>query len=99
MIIIGQYFSYGYFLTQIFSYKFPLTSLFLSVILTTLVLMIFWSYSFAVFKDPGYLPLMQDENIEISENDIEEAKEKSFKMKEKVSFYLTKKYFLKIIFR
>jgi hypothetical protein len=48
--------------------------------------MIFWPYSFAVFKDPGYLPLNKEDQLEISEREIQESKQKSFKMKEKVNF-------------
>jgi hypothetical protein len=84
MIILGQYASYGYFLTQVFSASYPLVALILFVTLCTLVLMIFWSYSFSVFKDPGYLVSDKDDHIGISEDEIEEAKVKSFKMKEKV---------------
>ena len=88
-IILAQYSSYGYFLLQVFSFSYPLTSLILFVLLSTLVLMIFWPYSFAVFKDPGYIPLNKEDQIEISEHDIEESKKKSFRMKEKVSEPIT----------
>ena len=83
-IILGQYSSYAYFLTQVFSFTFPLVALILFVLLSTLVLMIFWAYSFAVFKDPGYLSVEADDRIGITEEEIEESRAKSFRMKEKV---------------
>ena len=54
------------------------------IVLSLLVLMIFWSYSFAVFKDPGYMQFFINKN-DASENEIEEAKKRSYEMKEMVS--------------
>ena len=84
-IIAFQYASYAYFLLTVLSFQYPIAALVLMVVLSALVLMIFWTYSYAVFRNPGYMPLIKEDQLEIAKPELEASKKKSSHIKQKVS--------------
>ena len=86
LIIVYQYTSYSYLLINLLYVLSPISTILLFSILSFLVFMIFWTYSFAVFRDPGYV-----ENFEqlgdVKNEHIEISKQKSLKIKQKVKVY------------
>ena len=81
LIIIYQYISYGYYLLHILGNSHPVLSISLFIVLSCLVLMIFWSFTSSVFLDPGYIHFM---GAKVPEDQIEKAKVKSKLIKQKV---------------
>lgn len=82
--VIGiQFSSHTYYLAKVFHTKYPAWATFLLVLLSVLTGMIFWTYSYSVFRDPGFIPLSKEDDLDNPE--FEERKDKARKLRERVS--------------